>query len=117
MRECNFKIKTTLDEAKVRYMNLMSPEQEYEWDDFQESLHIGDVYVSEKGGYVLFEDMSGEAFFGWRTSVGLDFAGKDELVYAYYDEGGNAEVVCIKDGTCIRDFEYTLLKLTQMKVE
>lgn len=104
MRGCNFKIRTTLDEAKVRYVNLMSPKEEYEWDDFQESLHIGEVYISEKEGYVLFEDMNGEAFFGWETSVWVDFAGKDELVYAYYDEDGNAEIVCIKDGACIRDF-------------
>lgn len=104
MRECNFKIRTTLDDAEVRYSKLMSLEEEYEWDDIQESLHIGDVYVSEKEGYVLFEDMSGEAYFGWETSEWLEFAGKDELIYAYYDENGNAEVVCIKDGTCIRDF-------------
>lgn len=104
MRECNFKVRTTLDDAKIRYLNLMSSKEEYEWDDIQESLHIGEVYVSEKDGYILFEDMNGEAFFGWKTSSWLAFAGKDELVYAYYDEDGNAEIVCVKDGLCIRDF-------------
>jgi hypothetical protein len=104
MRECNFKIRTTLDDAKVRYLNLMSPKEEYEWDDIQESLHIGEVYVSEKNGYILFEDMNGEAFFGWETSSWIDFAGKDELVYAYYDEDGNAEIIYVKDELCIKDF-------------
>ncbi len=104
MRECNFKIKTTLDDAKIRYLNLMSLEEEYKWDEVQKSLHIGEVYVSDKDGYILFEDMKGEAFFGWETSTWLAFAGEDELIYAYYDEDGNAEIVCVKDGFCIRDF-------------
>lgn len=104
MRECNFKIRITLDDAKTRYLYLMSSKEEYEWDDIQESLHIGDVYVSEKDGYILFEDMNGEAFFGWETCSWLDFAGEDELIYAYYDEDGNAEIVCVKDGICIRNF-------------
>lgn len=104
MRECNFKIKTTLDDAKKRYLYLMSTKDEFEWDDIQKCLHIGEVYISEKNGYILFEDMNGEAFFGWKTSSWLDFAWKNELVYAYYAEDGNAEIVSIKDGFCIRDF-------------
>ncbi|WP_072985901.1 hypothetical protein [Clostridium cavendishii] len=104
MKECNFKIRTTIDDAKERYLKLMSPKEEYEWDDIQKSFHIGEVYISQKDGYILFEDMNGEAFFGWETSLWIDFAGKDEVVYAYYDEDGNAEVVYIKDEICIRDF-------------
>jgi len=104
MRECNFKIRTTLDDAKERYLKLMSPKEEYEWDAIQNCLHIGEVYVSERNEFILFEDMNGESFFGWETSSWLDFADKDELVYAYYDEDGNGEIVYLKNGSCIRDF-------------
>ena len=55
----------------------------------------GDMEFSQKGDWVLAEDFSGTQLFGWEVSTWLELAGKDELIYAYYDENMNAEFVFI----------------------
>ena len=38
-------------------------------------------------------------------STWLELAGKDELIYAYYDENMNAEFVFIQNGLCMRAYQ------------
>ncbi len=65
----------------------------------------GDMEFSQKGDWVLAEDFSGTQLFGWEVSTWLELAGKDELIYAYYDENMNAEFVFIQNGLCMRAYQ------------
>ena len=65
----------------------------------------GDMEFSQKGDWVLAEDFSGTQLFGWEVSTWLELVGKDELIYAYYDENMNAEFVFIQNGLCMRAYQ------------
>lgn len=105
MKECNFKIKTTLEEAKQRFLNFMNYDKDYTWNSIQKCFQIREVYVTEREGFVLFEDMNGEAFWGLETQSWLNFAKTDELIYASYDESLlNAEFIKIENSVCIQEF-------------
>ena len=80
-------IKAPLEQAKARF-------EGYE-----------DMEFFQKGDWVLAEDFSGTRLFGWEVSTWLELAGKDELIYAYYDENMNAEFVFIQNGLCMRAYQ------------
>ena len=75
MFACKVMIKGPLESVKARFEGY------------------GDMEFSQKGDWVLAEDFSGTQLFGWEVSTWLELAGKDELIYAYYDENMNAEFV------------------------
>ena len=87
MFACKVMIKGPLESVKARFEGY------------------GDMEFSQKGDWVLAEDFSGTQLFGWEVSTWLELAGKDELIYAYYDENMNAEFVFIQNGLCIRAYQ------------
>ena len=87
MFACKVMIKVTLESVKARFEGY------------------GDMEFSQKGDWVLAEDFSGTQLFGWEVSTWLELAGKDELIYAYYDENMNAEFVFIQNGLCMRAYQ------------
>ena len=87
MFACKVMIKAPLEQAKARF-------EGYE-----------DMEFFQKGDWVLAEDFSGTQLFGWEVSTWLELAGKDELIYAYYDENMNAEFVFIQNGLCMRAYQ------------
>ena len=86
MFACKVMIKGPLESVKARFEGY------------------GDMEFSQKGDWVLAEDFSGTQLFGWEVSTWLELVGKDELIYAYYDEELNAEFVHVKDGVCLRAY-------------
>ena len=87
MFACKVMIKGPLESVKARFEGY------------------GDMEFSQKGDWVLAEDFSGTQLFGWEVSTWLELVGKDELIYAYYDENMNAEFVFIQNGLCIRAYQ------------
>ena len=87
MFACKVMIKGPLESVKARFEGY------------------GDMEFSHKGDWVLAEDFSGTQLFGWEVSTWLELAGKDELIYAYYDENMNAEFVFIQNGLCMRAYQ------------
>ena len=87
MFACKVMIKGPLESVKARFEGY------------------GDMEFSQKGDWVLAEDFSGTQLFGWEVSTWLELAGKDELIYAYYDENMNAEFVFIQNGLCMRAYQ------------
>lgn len=119
MKECNFKIKTALDDAKERFLNFADCDSDYRWDNIQNCFSIGQIYVSERGEFILFEDIDGEAFWGLDIESWLQLAETNELVYACYDESQlNAEFIEIIDGICVQEFRIYEGEIdTDMKLE
>ena len=87
MFACKVMIKGPLESVKARFEGY------------------GDMEFSQKGDWVLAEDFSGTQLFGWEVSTWLELVGKDELIYAYYDENMNAEFVFIQNGLCMRAYQ------------
>ena len=87
MFACKVMIKGPLESVKARFEGY------------------GDMEFSQKGDWVLAEDFSGMQLLGWEVSTWLELAGKDELIYAYYDENMNAEFVFIQNGLCMRAYQ------------
>ena len=87
MFACKVMIKGPLESVKARFEGY------------------GDMEFSQKGDWVLAEDFSGTQLFGWEVSTWLELVGKDELIYAYYDENMNAEFVFIQNGLCMRVYQ------------
>ncbi|MCI9352272.1 MAG: hypothetical protein HFF58_03350 [Lawsonibacter sp.] len=87
MFACKVMIKSSMEAVKARF-------QDYEGLEF-----------FQRGDWVLAEDFSGTQLFGWEVSTWLELAGKDELIYAYYDENMNAEFVFIQNGLCMRAYQ------------
>ena len=87
MFACKVMIKGPLESVKARFEGY------------------GDMEFSQKGDWVLAEDFSGTQLFGWGVSTWLELVGKDELIYAYYDENMNAEFVFIQNGLCMRAYQ------------
>lgn len=87
MFACKVMIKGPLESVKARFEGY------------------GDMEFSQKGDWVLAEDFSGTQLFGWEVSTWLELAGKDELIYAYYDENMNAEFVFLQNGLCMRAYQ------------
>ena len=87
MTDCKVMLKSSLDKVRARF-------QDY-----------ADLEFSNRGDWILVEDFSGTQLFGWEVSSWIELAAGDELIYAYYDEDGNAEFVFLQNGLCMRAYQ------------
>lgn len=87
MTSCKVMIKASLEKVEARF-------QEYE-----------DIEFSVREDWTLAEDFSGTQLFGWEVSSWVELAGNDELIFAYYDENMNAELIHVKDAVCLRAYQ------------
>ncbi|AWB44666.1 hypothetical protein DCC85_10815 [Paenibacillus sp. CAA11] len=104
MRECCFKINLSLEEAKKRYREWSNEDVQFEIDEagicMADSIQISEA----EEGWTYFIDFEGEAFFGLSREAWIKLAMDSSVIYAYYDENFNAELVVIENGKLIREF-------------
>ena len=104
MKECCFKINLSLEEAKKRYCNWMNENIEFELDEYGYCVDKS-VQISEtEDGWTYFVDFEGGAFFGLSNQEWMKLANGRSVIYAYYDEDLNAELIVIENGTLIREY-------------
>ena len=104
MKECCFKINLSLEEAKKSYCSWMNEEIEFELDEYGDCVDKS-VHISEtEDGWTYFVDFEGGAFFGLSNQEWKKLANGRSVIYVYYDEGLNAELIVIKNGALIREF-------------
>lgn len=100
-----FIIKSKIENPTEWYDRKFANDIEWEEDEFLESYHAGDIYISVKDEMVSVEDMSELTFLDWDTEAWINLAEGRELMYGYYSEEQlEAEFVHVKDGRCIRNY-------------
>jgi len=108
LKESYIKLKTTLENAKKTYIKTFgSNELKFEFSDEQKTLKIcnSEIYIFKEDEYIIFNDFEGDGWFGLETTVWLELAENDELIYAHYDESmQTAEFVRILNGKCVREY-------------
>ncbi|ATP40053.1 hypothetical protein CSE16_08320 [Solibacillus sp. R5-41] len=104
MRVCCFKINLSLEEAKNRYCDWMNEGIEFELGEYEKYIDKSIQIAEMEDGWTYFVDVKGEAFFGLSNESWMKFVRDSSVIYAYYDDDFNAELIVIKNGTLIREF-------------